>query len=133
LLGQKILNSFCTNILTKTLAFIIYSVCERSSHIDCLQITEEQHEVIGKYDWACIECKTCTVCAQARNEEQILFCDRCDRGYHTFCVALRSIPKSKMWTCRVCFKEDPSYSERHGGKKMRARRRKTKNLKEFLD
>lgn len=109
------------------------SICIRSSHIECLAITEEQHAVIQTYKWACIECKTCTVCAQARNEEQILFCDRCDRGYHTFCVALRSIPKGKIWTCRVCFKEDPSYSEKHGGKKMRARRRKTKNLKEFLD
>jgi len=108
------------------------TVCLRSSHIECLGITEEQHGVIQTYEWACIECKTCAICATARNEDQIIFCDRCDRGYHTFCVALRSIPKGKIWTCRICFKEDPTYSEKHGGKKMRARRRKTKNLKEFL-
>lgn len=106
------------------------SVCLRSSHIGCLGITKDQHVVLSTYKWSCIECKTCCVCAQARNEDQILFCDRCDRGYHTFCVALRAIPKG-LWTCRICFKEDPTYSERHGGKKMRAQR-KHKTLKEFM-
>merc|ERR1739838_1301257 len=94
----------------------------RSSHIGCLGITDEQFEVIQTYQWACIECKVCAICSHARNEEQILFCDRCDRGYHTFCVALRAIPKGLL-TCRICFKEDPNYSERHGGKKMRAQRK----------
>ena len=52
----------------------------RSSHIGCLGITDEQFEVIQTYQWACIECKVCAICSHARNEEQILFCDRCDRG-----------------------------------------------------
>jgi len=106
------------------------SVCMRSSHTGCLGIPDEQYDVIKRYKWSCIECKVCAICSQARNEEQILFCDRCDRGYHTFCVALRAIPKG-LWTCRICFKEDPNYSERHGGKKMRAQR-KHRSLKEYM-
>merc|ERR1712154_428116 len=89
--------------------FDCLTVCMRSSHI---------------------ECKTCCVCAKAGKENLMIFCDRCDRGYHTFCVGLRTIPKG-LWVCRICFKEDPSFSERHGGKKMRAQR-KHKTLSEFM-
>merc|ERR1712062_550452 len=106
------------------------SVCLRSSHTACLGIPDEQYKVIQTYKWSCIECKVCSICSRSVNEEQILFCDRCDRGYHTFCVAMRAIPKG-IWTCRICFKEDPKYSERHGGKKMRAQRKHT-TLKEFM-
>jgi len=106
------------------------SVCMRSSHIGCLGISEEQHKVIATYKWACIECKKCCVCAKAGKENLMIFCDRCDRGYHTFCVGLRAIPKG-LWVCRICFKEDPTFSERHGGKKMRAQR-KHKTLTEFM-
>jgi hypothetical protein len=30
-----------------------------------------------------------------------MFCDRCDRGYHTFCVGLKAIPKGH-WDCQSC-------------------------------
>merc|ERR1711917_7035 len=110
--------------------FDCLTVCMRSSHIGCLGISEEQHKVIATYKWACIECKKCCVCAKAGKENLMIFCDRCDRGYHTFCVGLRAIPKG-LWVCRICFKEDPTFSERHGGKKMRAQR-KHKTLTEFM-
>ena len=58
-----------------------FSVCMRSSHTGCLGIPDEQYDVIKRYKWSCIECKVCAICSQARNEEQILFCDRCDRGF----------------------------------------------------
>ena len=31
----------------------------------------------------------------------MLFCDQCDRGYHTFCVGLKSLPTGK-WECVSC-------------------------------
>jgi len=31
----------------------------------------------------------------------MMFCDKCDRGYHTFCVGLATIPTGK-WVCRLC-------------------------------
>lgn len=30
-----------------------------------------------------------------------MFCDRCDRGYHTFCVGLKAIPTGR-WKCTSC-------------------------------
>ena len=89
--GKILRHWLSINSWTPFFVFIKISilVCMRSSHIECLQISDDQHAVIQTYNWACIECKTCTICAQAKNEDQILFCDRCDRGYHTFCVALR--------------------------------------------
>jgi len=31
----------------------------------------------------------------------MMFCDKCDRGYHTFCIGLDSIPSGK-WVCKLC-------------------------------
>lgn len=48
--------------------------------------------MIQTYRWQCMECKTCTVCQQPHHEDEMMFCDKCDRGYHTFCVGMDSIP-----------------------------------------
>ncbi len=41
----------------------------------------------------------------------MLFCDRCDRGYHTFCVGLKNLPRGR-WMCKSCRRdrreEDPN-------------------------
>ena len=34
-------------------------------------------------------------------QDKMLFCDQCDRGYHTFCVGLKSLPTGK-WECVSC-------------------------------
>ncbi|WIA43454.1 hypothetical protein OEZ86_009920 [Tetradesmus obliquus] len=34
----------------------------------------------------------CMVCGGDENEEQLLICDGCDNGYHTYCVHLRAVP-----------------------------------------
>lgn len=31
----------------------------------------------------------------------MMFCDRCDRGYHTYCVGLETIPDGS-WQCSAC-------------------------------
>ncbi|MFH4984808.1 hypothetical protein AB6A40_011517 [Gnathostoma spinigerum] len=35
----------------------------------------------------------------------MMFCDRCDRGYHTFCVGLSS-PPNGTWVCTNFCAED---------------------------
>ena len=47
-------------------------------------------------------------------------------------TCFRRLPKDEIWICRFCFKDDPGYSERKGGKRMRERRKK-KALREFMD
>ena len=35
----------------------------------------------------------------------MMFCDACDRGYHTFCIGLTRIPSGR-WECKKCTKGD---------------------------
>ena len=51
------------------------------------------------YSWQCLDCKTCCVCSDPGGEEEMVFCDRCDRGYHTFCVDMRGIPEGGLLEC----------------------------------
>jgi len=61
-------------------------------HPSCLDMSKDLVGVIQTYRWQCMECKTCTVCQQPHHEDEMMFCDKCDRGYHTFCVGMDSIP-----------------------------------------
>lgn len=31
----------------------------------------------------------------------MMFCDKCDRGYHTFCIGLKNLPTGP-WVCISC-------------------------------
>ena len=45
----------------------------------------------------------CKICRRGKDEEYLLLCDKCDRGYHTYCLVppLKSIPKTD-WFCPDC-------------------------------
>ncbi|RKP04166.1 hypothetical protein CXG81DRAFT_787, partial [Caulochytrium protostelioides] len=47
----------------------------------------------------------CEICHQASDEESMLLCDECDRGFHLYCLEppLKSIPKSD-WYCMDCLR-----------------------------
>lgn len=32
----------------------------------------------------------------------MLLCERCNRGFHTFCVGLRALPEEDRWFCHDC-------------------------------
>ncbi|KAJ4935106.1 hypothetical protein JOQ06_016642, partial [Pogonophryne albipinna] len=42
---------------------------------------------VRTYRWQCIECKSCSLCGTSENDDQLLFCDDCDRGYHMYCLS----------------------------------------------
>ncbi|XP_061670319.1 PHD finger protein 10 [Syngnathoides biaculeatus] len=96
-------------------ALIHCSQCDNSGHPSCLDMSEELVCVIRTYRWQCMECKTCTVCQQPHHEDEMMFCDKCDRGFHTFCVGMGSIPTG-LWLCEVCDK-DFSAPKKKGGAK----------------
>ena len=48
-------------------------------HPTCLQFTENMLISVKKYPWQCMECKCCTLCGKSENDDQLLFCDDCDR------------------------------------------------------
>ncbi|KAK7806846.1 hypothetical protein U0070_026738 [Myodes glareolus] len=76
----------------KAESLIHCSQCDNSGHPSCLDMTMELVSMIKTYPWQCMECKTCIICGQPHHEEEMMFCDVCDRGYHTFCVGLGAIP-----------------------------------------
>ena len=62
-------------------------ICELcAGHPSCLQFTKNMMVSVRKYPWQCIECKTCTLCGTSENDDKLLFCDDCDRGYHMYCL-----------------------------------------------
>nr|XP_043886083.1 PHD finger protein 10 isoform X2 [Solea senegalensis] len=96
-------------------ALIHCSQCDNSGHPSCLDMSEELVRVIQTYRWQCMECKTCTVCQQPHHEDEMMFCDKCDRGYHTFCVGMDSIPTG-LWVCEVCDKDFTTPKKKGGVK-----------------
>ncbi|KAM6445129.1 zinc finger protein DPF3 isoform 1-T1 [Rhynochetos jubatus] len=79
------------------------SDCGRSGHPTCLQFTTNMTEAVKTYQWQCIECKSCSLCGTSENDDQLLFCDDCDRGYHMYCLNPPVFePPEGSWSCHLC-------------------------------
>ncbi|XP_039273378.1 zinc finger protein ubi-d4-like [Styela clava] len=79
------------------------SDCGRSGHPTCLQFTDIMTMNVKKYKWQCIECKSCHLCGTSDNDDQLLFCDDCDRGYHMYCLSPpMDEPPEGSWICDLC-------------------------------
>ncbi|XP_028658117.1 zinc finger protein ubi-d4 isoform X1 [Erpetoichthys calabaricus] len=79
------------------------SDCGRSGHPSCLQFTPVMMAAVKTYRWQCIECKCCNICGTSENDDQLLFCDDCDRGYHMYCLnPPMSEPPEGSWSCHLC-------------------------------
>ncbi|KAK7032839.1 histone acetyltransferase [Favolaschia claudopus] len=76
--------------------------CGRSAHPSCLELSHIG-ELIETYNWNCIECKKCEVCLKKGADDRMLFCDSCDRGWHTDCLnpPVENVPDEK-WYCPRC-------------------------------
>uniref|UniRef100_A0A4W5QDB9 Double PHD fingers 2 n=1 Tax=Hucho hucho TaxID=62062 RepID=A0A4W5QDB9_9TELE len=79
------------------------SDCGRSGHPSCLQFTPMMMVAVKTYRWQCIECKCCNICGTSENDDQLLFCDDCDRGYHMYCLSPpMAEPPEGSWSCHLC-------------------------------
>nr|XP_013999205.1 unnamed protein product [Salmo salar] len=79
------------------------SDCGRSGHPTCLQFTDNMMTAVKTYQWQCIECKSCSLCGTSENDDQLLFCDDCDRGYHMYCLKPpMTQPPEGSWSCHLC-------------------------------
>lgn len=61
--------------------------------------------------WQCPDCKVCQGCRKNDNDEEMIICDRCDRGFHTYCIEpkLTEIPSTEIdWFCPDCEKGSTS-------------------------
>ena len=103
LLTQPIEQNFLQQVINTTL---------HTGHPSCLQFTPVMMAAVKTYRWQCIECKCCNMCGTSENDvsrpsrtsaalprglcrapksdlslqDQLLFCDDCDRGYHMYCL-----------------------------------------------
>jgi len=77
--------------------------CGRSGHPSCLQFSKNMLSSVRHYPWQCMECKTCSLCGTSENDDQLLFCDDCDRGYHMYCLVppMKTAPEGS-WSCTIC-------------------------------
>eukprot|EP01135_Chromosphaera_perkinsii_P010528 Nk52_evm38s2152 gene=Nk52_evmTU38s2152 len=75
--------------------------CRQSFHPSCLSYDQHIVDKIKTYGWQCVDCKVCMMCSDPGSEDRLMFCDSCDRAYHTFCVNLEEIPSGE-WKCVMC-------------------------------
>ena len=47
----------------------------------------------------------CENCRNGEDEDQLLLCDSCDRGYHIYCIGLAHIPELESWFCVRCIRK----------------------------
>uniref|UniRef100_UPI00398F2EAD zinc finger protein DPF3-like n=1 Tax=Pristiophorus japonicus TaxID=55135 RepID=UPI00398F2EAD len=102
-------NNTCMNVCAaKCLNSLVASAEETASigHPSCLQFTDFHSCSHIYYHWQCIECKSCSLCGTSENDEQLLFCDDCDRGYHMYCLnPAMTLPPEGSWSCRLCLEQ----------------------------
>lgn len=67
------------------------------AHASCMGYSEILSRRAHMGPWQCIDCKTCCLCLDAGDPDDLLFCDACDKGYHMFChdPAIQAKPKSE--------------------------------------
>ncbi|UMM22212.1 hypothetical protein L5515_003543 [Caenorhabditis briggsae] len=77
--------------------------CGRSGHPSCMSFNQNVTMIIKRSGWQCLECKSCTICGTSENDDKLLFCDDCDRGYHLYCLnpPLEKAPDDE-YSCRLC-------------------------------
>lgn len=87
--------------------FLTCNICGESFHPYCLNLPSMLNKSLEELQktWKCINCKFCEKCYSALNEDRLLYCDNCDKAYHTYCLdpPLKSIPNCG-WKCKDCFK-----------------------------
>ncbi|CAF4163384.1 unnamed protein product [Rotaria socialis] len=83
--------------------------CQHQFHPTCLEANSDMLSIIKTYQWQCIDCKSCAKCNKTHDEANMMFCDRCDRGYHTYCIGLEAIPDGS-WQCSACDPPAPTPS-----------------------
>lgn len=82
------------------------TTCGQNYDADDLDIIPSKYNRAG---WQCPVCKVCQGCRKSTDEHSMIMCDRCDRGFHTYCMepVLHEIPSEEIdWFCPDCEKDE---------------------------
>ncbi|XP_016976773.1 supporter of activation of yellow protein [Drosophila rhopaloa] len=82
-------------------AFIRCYSCRRRVHPSCIEMPQRMVGRVQNYNWQCAGCKCCIKCRSSQRPGKMLYCEQCDRGYHIYCLGLRSVPDGR-WSCERC-------------------------------
>ncbi|MBW0477605.1 hypothetical protein O181_017320 [Austropuccinia psidii MF-1] len=75
--------------------------CGQSGHFSCLELNNLIiKSQVKSYPWLCLECRRCSQCDQKGDDQNMLLCSVCDRGWHGACLdpPLKTVP-SGDFTC----------------------------------
>ncbi|CTQ86796.1 PHD-type domain-containing protein [Caenorhabditis elegans] len=91
---------------------ICCATCKIAYHPQCIEMPERMAALVKTYEWSCVDCRLCSICNKPEKEDEIVFCDRCDRGFHTYCVGLKKLPQG-TWICDTyCAIENMKFNRR---------------------
>ncbi|TIA93384.1 hypothetical protein E3P99_00200 [Wallemia hederae] len=98
----------------KSELMVTCSQCASSAHPTCLHFTPTLTNNVQQYNWCCVDCKGCEVCKHKGNEDDIIFCDLCDRGWHMPCLNPPiTEPPPGDFACPVCKNAKNGSHEQH--------------------
>ncbi|KDD72616.1 hypothetical protein H632_c3120p0, partial [Helicosporidium sp. ATCC 50920] len=70
---------------------------------------------------------SCGICHTGENEDQLMICDGCAMGFHTYCVGLDAVPEGE-WFCSTCSAGRRSRGARRGSTTAAAPRERSARL-----
>ncbi|XP_020803477.1 supporter of activation of yellow protein isoform X1 [Drosophila serrata] len=82
-------------------AFIRCYSCRRRVHPSCIDMPQRMVGRVRNYNWQCAGCKCCIKCRSSQRPGKMLYCEQCDRGYHIYCLGLKTVPDGR-WSCERC-------------------------------
>ncbi|XP_016949471.1 supporter of activation of yellow protein isoform X2 [Drosophila biarmipes] len=82
-------------------AFIRCYSCRRRVHPTCIEMPQRMVGRVRNYNWQCAGCKCCIKCRSTQRPGKMLYCEQCDRGYHIYCLGLKTVPDGR-WSCERC-------------------------------
>ena len=91
--------------------------------LEKLQVADKDQKKIDPALNAFLERLKCVKCRSGEQEESMLLCDKCNLGFHTFCLGLEHIPLLEVWFCETCIREMTASVQRRQGKQMKLARK----------
>ncbi|CAO3569418.1 unnamed protein product [Mortierella alpina] len=81
--------------------------CRKCWHPSCIKL-EPELALREDVPWQCVHCKTCQKCQSSNNEHKMMMCEKCDRGWHCYCLdtPLETVPRHDFY-CDECIERYP--------------------------
>ncbi|KAF9146698.1 hypothetical protein BGX30_010760 [Mortierella sp. GBA39] len=81
--------------------------CRKSWHPTCIKLRPEL-ALREDEPWQCGNCKTCQKCESTDNENKMMMCENCDKGWHCYCLdpPLDTVPTGAFY-CDGCKERYP--------------------------